>query len=119
MPNSASWFFSEHIQKNEDLKFIIERCVNRLLFICLYTIDPDILISGLCQKLRENIKPEDLPFDPDILEDKVGEVVHLIMKDEFATKNEIQNFLVLLGSRMLELIAPNKAQKEFEEKKVW
>src|SRR3990167_7558546 len=110
LPN-GDWMLFEHWNKNEDIKFLIEKCINRLTFILIYIIDIDILINGICFRIRENIRPEDFPCDDELLEDKVGQAVKLIAKETFCTKKEVQSFLTIVGNRMLEMVSENNANK--------
>jgi hypothetical protein len=97
----------EKIAANEVEKAIIDTD----LFILTYIINPDLLIYGVCSKLREN-KVSIKGVSDEMLEDVVGPLIHKLFRECFMTEKGRKAFIKRLDREIEKALSNNPNQIE-------
>lgn len=108
------WFNDNFYESEKDLFEKIEfAVVDTELFILLYIISPDLLITGICNKIRENNCKTGI--SDDMLEDVVGPLVHKLFREMWITQKGLKAFLKKLENEIKSALARNPNQIKIDE----
>lgn len=109
----VNWFKSnklEHLDE-DGLDITLQHCISRPVFLALVAIDKDLLIQGICWKIKEYFGNK-MPLDEDTLSDQIGNWVNEQIKTIFISNRELRVFLNnKLGAAMLEVAEFSNNQK--------
>lgn len=96
-----------------DLAINVEKAIpNKIYFIILYIIDPDLVVYGICKEIRENkLAYPGLPENLDMLEDVMGPVVEKIFNELFLRKGELNSGISELKNLIIARLSQNENQK--------
>jgi len=85
---------------------------NKLYFVIMYIIDPDIVIYSICKQIREsNQKIPNLPSD-DMLEDVIGELVENLFSQLWMTTRDLNRGITELKNLVVARLSQNENQSK-------
>lgn len=85
---------------------------NKLYFVILYIIDPDLLVYSICKQIRESGR-NDIPNlpDDDMLEDVVGVLIDKMFGQVWFLTRDLNRALADLKNEIVARLAQNENQK--------
>jgi hypothetical protein len=109
------WWNDNFNQNEKNIAEQLEHAiVDKDIFVLLYIISPDLLVYGICCKLRENgIKLKDVPDE--MYEDVVGPMVHKVFRECFMTVKGRKAFLKMIDSELAHALSRNPNQRTIGE----
>lgn len=84
---------------------------NKLFFVILYIIDPDLVVYSICKQIREsNSKVPNLPPD-DMLEDVIGDLVEKIFGQIWLSTKDLNRGMTEFKNLIVAKLSENHNQK--------